>query len=114
MARAVVAVLASVLLLLAGTVAGAGEAVEPGTVREEVPLSALAVDGSPDEGLPCVPEQGVARPGRVGRPVGRRSCPQAGVSGAAGAGGPAAPRPPAGPGGAAVAAGHACHSVLRC
>ncbi|MEV5242485.1 hypothetical protein AB0K89_25785, partial [Streptomyces cinnamoneus] len=71
--RAVLAVLASVLLVLSGAVA---EGMESISVREEIPASAPLADGSSDECTACTAEQRVPRPGRVGRPAGRRACPQ--------------------------------------
>ncbi|MEV4434928.1 hypothetical protein [Streptomyces sp. NPDC049555] len=108
--RAVVAVLTSVLLVLSGSVSAGAE---PVPVRAGAPVSALVEDDSSDECVTCTTEQRVPRPGRVGRPAGRHTCPPAFVPAAGAAGGLPGPRAPARPGDA-VATGHAHHSVLRC
>lgn len=108
--RAVVAVLASVLLVLTGSASAGMERV---SVREEALASASLSDDSSDECVACAPEQRVPRPGRVGRPAGRLVCPPAFTSSAGGTGGLPGGRVPPRPGDT-VAAGHAQHSVLRC
>ncbi len=109
--RAVVAVLTSVLLVLS---AAASEGMELASVREEVPASAPLADGSSDECAACTAEQRVPRPGRVGRPTGRRACPPALAPVAGGAGGSSCRQAPSRPGGDIAATDRAHHSVLRC
>ncbi|WP_190107791.1 hypothetical protein [Streptomyces cinnamoneus] len=109
--RAVLAVLASVLLVLSGAVA---EGMESVSVREEIPASAPLADGSSDECTACTAEQRVPRPGRVGRPTGRRACPSALAPAAGAAGGLSGRQAPSRPGGVLAADDRAHHSVLRC
>ncbi|GAA3033357.1 hypothetical protein GCM10020000_08140 [Streptomyces olivoverticillatus] len=107
-----VALLLSALLVLAGAASDALGAVPD---REEAPASTSLTDASFDECAACVPEQRVPRPGRVGRPAGRRACPPALAPAAGETGGlPGRQAAPSRPGEAIAAAARAHHSVLRC
>ncbi len=108
--RAVVAVLISVLLAMSGSASAGMEQV---SVREEVPASVSLEDGSSDECAACAPEQRIPRPGRVGRPAGRRTRPPAFAPAAGEAGGLSGRQAPS-HSGEAVGPAPARHSVLRC